>query len=194
MANWVAFLDLDEFVVPSSGDFKDLIRLYDQHAGFALNWRIFGSSGHRQMTSGLVIERFKRCSKLIFDPNKHVKCCVQVKRIDRANTHVCYPTDGQIVRTNGVAINYDRDGLEDIVLDDVAVINHYFVKSHEEWTNKRNRGRATRPIGDSEKFRDEGMFLEYDRNEEFDDRIDRFLFGTKAEMKVLKECLLGQLV
>jgi hypothetical protein len=194
LAKWVAFLDLDEFVVPSSGNFKDLIQLYDGCAGVALNWRIFGSSGHRALTANLVIERFKRCSELTFAPNKHVKCCVQVRKIDRANTHVCYPAEGQIVRTNGEEIDYDRDGLEDVILDDVAVINHYFVKSQAEWTNKRNRGRATRPIGDPEKFRDESMFVEYDRNEESDSRIDRFLSATKVEMTVLKERLLDQLV
>jgi hypothetical protein len=194
LADWVAFLDIDEFVVPSNGSFRDLIQQYDQHAGVALNWRIFGSSGHQTMSHNLVIERFTRCANLRFEPNRHVKCCVRVNKMQRANTHICYPSEGQIVRTNGVEVNYDRDGLEDIILDDTAVINHYFVKSRQEWSKKRNRGRATRPIGDSQKFRDEGMFVEYDRNEECDYRIERFVSATKREVDVLKNQLIGQLL
>lgn len=193
LTKWLSFLDLDEFVVPAVGNFKELLSSYEQHAGLALNWRIFGSAGHRHVSPGLVVERFNRCSKVLFDPNKHVKCCVQPGKIGRANTHVCYPTVDQIVRTNGEPIDYDRDGLENIILDDVAIINHYFVKSHEEWLNKKNRGRATRPIGDADKYREERMFAEYDCNDETDARIARFVLATKAEIQSLKDMLFANM-
>jgi glycosyltransferase involved in cell wall biosynthesis len=185
-AKWIAFIDLDEFIVPTKGTFSELLYKYDNFAGLAISWLVFGSSGHRHYAQGLVLERFNRCSQTSFTANTHVKCCVQANSIERANTHVCYPNKGQIVRSNYCEINYDKDGLEGIFLGDDVVINHYFVKSYEEWQTKCRRGRATRALGDAQRFRDDRMFHEYDRNEESDSRVTRFVDATRQEIDRIK--------
>lgn len=189
LAKWVAFIDLDEFIVPTNGNFADVLAKYRNHAGLAMNWRVFGSSGLKTKTKELVIEKFKTCSTREFVANKHVKCCVQVDKITKANTHICYPREGDIVRTNSQKVNYNKDGVEDIFCDDEVVINHYFVKSYEEWTVKRMKGRPSRPIGDRQRYRNDRMFSDFDRNEMVDDRILRFLGPTMLEMDRIKQHL-----
>ena len=57
---WVAFIDLDEFIIPvAGGSIRDILlrRTYDDYGDILLNWLIFGSSHHAVRPPGLVIEK-----------------------------------------------------------------------------------------------------------------------------------------
>src|SRR4051812_39637693 len=47
VAQWVAFIDADEFLVPvKTDDLRGVLQPFEPHGGLAVNWRMFGSSGH----------------------------------------------------------------------------------------------------------------------------------------------------
>src|SRR5690606_38250847 len=72
-ADWIAFIDLDEFVViPEHASIQDFLADYGHLEAIAINWKMFGSSGHEKHEPGLVIERFTRCAKRSFSGNHAV--------------------------------------------------------------------------------------------------------------------------
>jgi glycosyltransferase involved in cell wall biosynthesis len=90
----IAYLDADEFLVASDerrpvDHLEDLLAASDVGA-VAVNWRMFGSSGHQQREPGLVIERFTRCAPDDYPGCIHVKtyarpAAIAQQRIHRAN-------------------------------------------------------------------------------------------------------------
>lgn len=51
---WITVLDADEYLVPDP-DLSTLLQRGDHAAGIALNWCVYGSSGHRQRPSGHLV-------------------------------------------------------------------------------------------------------------------------------------------
>ena len=59
--DWVAFIDLDEFIHPIEADsIKDLLPRYGSYSGVLLHWLNFGPNGHESRPNGLVIENYTR--------------------------------------------------------------------------------------------------------------------------------------
>jgi hypothetical protein len=52
---------------------NDFMRGYDQYGGLALNWVVFGSSGHKQRPHGGVLVNYRQCLPLQQEQNQHVK-------------------------------------------------------------------------------------------------------------------------
>ena len=79
-ADWIAFIDADEFLLPAAGPFPGalprlLARLgADPGVGaVVVNWALYGSSGHLAAGPGPVIERFARRAERALLPNHHFK-------------------------------------------------------------------------------------------------------------------------
>jgi hypothetical protein len=49
------------------------MRGYDQYGGLALNWVVFGSSGHKQRPQGGVLVNYRQCLPMQQEQNQHVK-------------------------------------------------------------------------------------------------------------------------
>ena len=44
---WLAIIDLDELILPRTcDDLRELLQDYEEHAALAMNWCIYGTSGH----------------------------------------------------------------------------------------------------------------------------------------------------
>ena len=118
---WLAFIDLDEFIVPiSATNLKDMLLEYENgYSQVVINWLLFGNNGLERRTEGLVIERFTRrglrhwLSKAIVNPRK----------IYRVGVHE-HIVGGRTARPD---INTVR-------------INHYHCKSWEEYVLKAHKG------------------------------------------------------
>jgi hypothetical protein len=142
---WVAFIDLDEFIVPVGTDnIPDFLRNFEKRPGLELNWVLYGSSGHRQKTDRLVIERFKDHDDWDSHYNHTAKSIVNPRYVFYMTAHIAEYVDGMnSVNTNN-EINlkacFDRPALHDKLR-----VNHYFLKSLEEFSMKISRGRATSP-------------------------------------------------
>jgi glycosyltransferase involved in cell wall biosynthesis len=179
--DWMAFIDSDEFIVPLIHDTMPafLDSLPDAPA-VALNWAMFGSSGHVARPCGLVIENFTRRSEDSFGPNQHVKSVVRPGSVVRsANAHY-FEVRGDYIGPRGEQFRWARDGIgEQSPVFDTIQINHYFVKSRDDWAKKIRRGYHD---GD----RHESEFNGYDRNDVEDTRILRFRDATKAVLAAIE--------
>ncbi len=141
---WVAFIDLDEFILPASGSsIRDALlrRTYADYSAIVLQWLVFGPSGHQARTSGLVIENYTLRLPEDFPASRHVKTLARGKAVTGAGTtpHIIN-VDGPTCNTRGeTVLSYAE---QPVACHDVMALNHYFTKSREDWTFKLRRGKA----------------------------------------------------
>jgi len=155
-ARWIAFVDVDEFIV-APGGLRELLEEYEVHPALCAHWYVFGSSGHRQYEQRPVIERFTKREAAV---NPHLKSIVDPRRTVRC------PSPHQFVH-EGFAVDEQWRPLEQLIgrseggTCDRIQINHYATKSYEECIERRRQPRA-----DNAKLRDQGEFFSHhDRND-----------------------------
>ena len=143
-SRWMAFIDLDEFLFSPKGDLKTTLEDYGQFPGIAVNEVFFGSNGHVSRPAGGVLKNYTRRRSAV---DKHIKSICQpgATLCSAHNPH-------SFIYTQGTAVNerkqpcggpFNEPGSADILR-----INHYWVKSKEEYEVKLTRGRADVPSRD----------------------------------------------
>lgn len=158
-ARYIAFIDIDEFIVPiKHPTIPEYMHSLGRFASVQINWIVYGSGGAKTRTNGLVIDRFRDHS-LPEDPlNHHVKTIVNPRRIlgiFSAHRPVVF---GKNVDADGNRIKesfWTRPPTSSKIR-----VNHYAIKSYEEFLEKRSRGRAR-----FNSIRGLEYFEKYDRNE-----------------------------
>jgi glycosyltransferase involved in cell wall biosynthesis len=192
-SEWVCFIDADEFINLKCDDsiLRFLRRFNESVSAIAVNWRLFGSSGLIQFDAELVTRRFTRCSARQARVNRHCKTIARVRDIEEMHIHRCFLKRGLYVDEQGQAVEIERFGLTPSTKTDLAQINHYVVKSREEFESKRLRGNANRELGAVDKFRrlDQRFFLSHDVNDEVDLSIQRFDSRLTRELTFLKNLI-----
>lgn len=195
---WYAFIDADEFITPQGSE--TLASMLAQHSenpnvgGIALNWAVYGSSNKLNYSDELVMERFNQRGEKTITLNKHFKSIVRSSAFKSAagNPHCFKLKDGfHYAHTDGKPVSnlVDAvDGLSKGVCWDFFRLNHYVVKSYEEFINKKNRGRATKPAISVEN-RNQSFFLEHDVNDVFEASDERIISATKKRVNELKNIL-----
>lgn len=157
---WLAVLDLDEFVVPvQDKTIPDFLRRMERFSSVEINWLVYGSGGARKREPGTVMERF-RCHSLPDHPlNRYVKSIVDPRRVcTMTGCHEASRVSGKSADSHG---NVLKKGFRDRrPQHDVIRINHYAIKSYEEFLQKRARGRARK-----DEIRDVSYFEQYDLND-----------------------------
>jgi glycosyltransferase involved in cell wall biosynthesis len=187
VTEWVCFLDADEFLNlradSTVGSF--LSRWKSDVSAIAINWQIFGSAGLKSRRDLPVIEAFTRSASQDHHLNRHCKTFARTKAIDKMHIHRCFLKYGRYVNTDGTDIEIERMGFTPSVKHNIAQINHYIVKSYEEFLEKQARGNANRPLGAVDKYttRDGDYFAKHDRNEEEDTSIQKFVPSLRQEME-----------
>ncbi len=141
-ARWIAVIDLDEFIVPvKDKTILEFLKRFEKFSVVEINWLIYGSSGAKEKLPGTSIERFKRHSQPTHILNRHVKSIINPRRVfNFIGCHEATIISGFAVDSHGNRIkkNFrDRKPQQDIIR-----INHYAVKSYEEFLGKKARGRA----------------------------------------------------
>ena len=200
-ADWIAFIDADEFLLPAAG----LVALDAVLAPLAaspgigaivVNWAVYGSAGHLAMGAAPVTGRFGRRAEAAHTAHHHFKSIVRTcaPAAVGVNPHVFhlvapYRTvhcDGRPVRAHPRGI----PGLSAEVVWAPLRLNHYVVKSREEFmTRKLPRGRAT-TVG----RRDPGFFEAHDRNEVADPVPPALAYAARREEDRLAALLPAGLV
>lgn len=179
---WIAFIDLDEFVtLPRHETIQDFLAEYGSLEAIAMNWKVFGTSGHQKREPGLVIERFTRCSKRSFYGNRSVKTLARTDAIVTPRVHTCTFRDG--VSYRAVTGEDASDGVTRGITHDIIRLNHYFTRSRDEWGEKMRKGRGAKPSGHPKKHRTEAEFLRSNRNEATERDIVRHVPKVKALMQ-----------
>ena len=147
-SKWMAFIDLDEFLFAPKGDLKKRLQDFEAYPGVAVNEVFFGSNGHETRPAGGVLINYTKRSEA---PDKHIKSIVQPAHTlcPAGNPHSFYYTAGQPVNEKKQPClgPFNEPGSVDLFR-----INHYWVKSKEEYEKKLTRGRADVPSRDP-KFR-----------------------------------------
>lgn len=155
--DWVAYIDVDEFIVPRvHNDILSFLEAYEAYSGVGVHWRLFGSNGYLDNHStSKVLTRFTRCQN---DVNPHIKSIVKPQCTIKALSphHFLYEKGGcvdeKFTLLNG-PIHYE--GTTDLIQ-----INHYSTKSKAECEERRSRPRA-----DNGEMYNPEFFNAHDRNE-----------------------------
>ena len=174
---WIAFIDIDEFIVPKStfGNLPEFLCSYEKYGGVGLNWLVFGSNGHVYKPKGTQVESFTKRSLKTNPINKHIKSIVQTQYVKSASTdphHFSYTS-------SKYCVNENHDRIQGPFSDNstnLIQINHYVNRSLEEYHEKIARGRA-----DFEQKRPLSAFYDIDKfaNEITDESI--------LEIKMIKQ-------
>lgn len=181
-AQWLACLDADEFLIPGEADsLRDLLaRVPAEVAALTPNWRIFGSSGHRARPALPSLAAY--CSRAPFDfpANRHVKSIVRPElTCGVLNPHQFLTVGRQV--DGGFAETHPLAGQLSLPRYTGLWINHYIVRSQEDFAAKRARGRPEVHEGPNRWVHD-SYFADYDRNEVPDTSAQRFLPALTAAL------------
>lgn len=193
-ANWFAFIDADEFIVPAPGAhaigsaFAALAA--DPAVGaIAVNWAVYGSSFQADREPGLVCERFSRRAVHQASVNHHYKSIVRASAL--VEGHPVNPHHFQLgpgyryVHADGSElVEHPRrgPGLSAKTVWTPLRINHYVVKSREEFfRRKQPRGRAAQFGG----RRPDAFFEQHDRNDQYDPLPESLVRRVEEELEIL---------
>lgn len=157
---WLAIIDLDEFIVPiKDRSIPEFLHRMEKYPVVEINWLVYGSGGAKKQEPGGVMERFRRHSLPEHRLNTHVKSIVDPRRVcGMIGCHEAARLSGKAADSHGVPLTKgfrDRKPQQDVIR-----INHYAIKSYEEFLSKRARGRAR-----TNSLRDMNYFDAYDLND-----------------------------
>ena len=136
---WIAFLDVDEFLVPTAApDLHAYLADLDGAGGLAVHWLVFGSNGHRTKPAGTVAESYVRRSRRSFKANRLVKSIVRPRDVLGADSgHRFVHREGRpLVNELGEEVRHRAAPHTSRTIQ----LNHYWSKSHEEFFAKARRG------------------------------------------------------
>lgn len=166
-SRWIAFIDLDEFIVPlKDKSIPEFLNRLEDRPNVEINWLVYGSGGSKHKQPGGMMERFKMHSNPDHLLNRHVKSIVDPRRVYcMIGCHEAARISGKGADSHGNIITEsfrDRKPQQDVIR-----INHYAVRSFEEFLEKQNRGRAS----GKKRTVSREYFDEYDLND-FEDMRD----------------------
>lgn len=181
LSDWVLCIDADEFFVPRRHDTAHAFLEDFPHAdAIAVNWLNFGSSGQKTWEDRPVTERFTFCAPPEHATNKFFKSfhhpCDKFKAfgLHRPWPHAAidtfFYTDGSPVEPEVQMGRHPKDAPSIAIRHGIATLNHYSVRSKEEFERKKLRGRGAKP---DEPYGAGDKFKRFDTNTELDDRIGR---------------------
>lgn len=152
--DWLAYFDTDEFIVLHEDNSINeyIARVGSKASAIMLNWLVFGSSGHTFADSRLVIERFTRCAMPNHGKNLIGKSIVRPQDVKEVGVHSVVLKHGCYVNASGHPLTLEPHFPKTLVVDHkVAQLNHYLLKSREEYQQKVARGHASRAMDDKAK-------------------------------------------
>jgi len=160
-AHWIAVIDLDEFIVPiKDKTISEFLKRFENFSAVEINGLIYGSGGAKTKEPGGVMERFKYHSIPNIRFNRHAKSIVNPRLVfNFIGAHEVARISGKTADSHGNPVKKsfrDREPQQDIIR-----LNHYMVKSYEEFLEKHSRGSVR---GDHKRFSME-YFDKFDLND-----------------------------
>ncbi len=186
-SQWLGFIDLDEFVVPNTANnIKDFLEQYKSYSSILIYWKMFGSSGQMEhKKEKLTIEQYEMAWSDNYEVGKlFYNLSFPISKIEvhsgRSSATILgrnvkiYPVNDSKVFVNPY---YPSFGAK---VNRRIQINHYWSKSYNDYLCKRNKGRATSMVN----FITDELFFRFEYlNNIRDYKINRFIIGTKIEMR-----------
>lgn len=175
-SRWMAFIDLDEFVFSLKYDnLVEYLKTLPPFGALVVGWMIYGSANQKEKKLGLVIERFKMHA----DKTWGVKSIFNPRMIlDMNNPHTS-EVAGFTIDENGNKLGF-IDQTNNPPSCDIIRCNHYVTKSFDEFMTRCNKGDACyENMADSPKAKALNRFNIHNRNEVYDDIMDKYIEKLK---------------
>jgi len=172
---WMAIIDLDEFLVPVHH--KTLIdflnTLPSNFAQLIVAWVQYGSSGHKHKQPGLLMENYKRHA----DKSWGIKSIINPRLALKLTNPHQQMVAGFTINEDGKKVGRIHQSAYGLVPHNKLRCNHYVTKSFDEYVARMNQGSATSQL--STEYRSIEKFNWYDRNEIYDDIMDKYIDRLK---------------
>jgi hypothetical protein len=156
---WAAFFDVDEFLVLKKHQrINDFLEEYKQYPALGIGWYFFGTNGHEVVKDNnySVIDRFTKRRNIL---DKFFKSII---KLDKEVVMDVHSRHGSTYFTNGKEV---MTGREEDCDAEVAQLNHYFVKTIDEFKAKVSRGLACLRPADDGYIRSMDYFPHHNNNE-----------------------------
>lgn len=195
-ADWIAVLDCDEFVAlrPPLGSIAELIAAVPGADAIAMGWRLFGHAGHALRPEGLTLRAYDRAIRagaLYPALSSFFKTLYRreafrrpgVHRPKHLEEHLPVIVDGAGRTLTALARDPARILLWDMPeADRLVALNHYSLRSAEDFMLKRARGLPNR----GGKEIDLTYWVERNFNEVVDTAIAPMIAATEGELGALR--------
>ncbi len=134
--DWVAMIDIDEFIVPAKGAsaFYDLLRKAKKNnkGSISIHWKIFGTSNVKELLEGeLLTEKLTWCSKPDHPWNKRVKSFHRPEAVTFALVHIA-----QTLKPGFGSKTFSPDQV---------TLHHYWTRTENYCAEKRKSSKETDP-------------------------------------------------
>ncbi|KHK00204.1 glycosyltransferase family 92 protein [Desulfovibrio sp. TomC] len=133
---WMAFIDVDEFIVLKQNKYiHSLLLEYEEFGGLVMNWVMFGSNGFIKRPQGLALEHFVARFDYGDRSSQTIKSIVQPRYVEHANLtahHFTY-IDGKYAVNEMKIPAY---GNQSPFSGSKIQLNHYRHKSQEDFQKK----------------------------------------------------------
>lgn len=128
---WLAFLDLDEFLMPvSHNDIRLLLKKYEAYGGICVNWQLYGTSFVEQVPDNkLQIEALLLKSDTNYKLNGRYKSIVRPERVQR-----CKSPHYFIYHEPYFHVSTTKERVRSLFIGpytDVLRINHYWCRDEQ---------------------------------------------------------------
>ncbi|MBL8339942.1 MAG: glycosyltransferase family 2 protein [Rubrivivax sp.] len=180
--DWLAFIDGDEFLFPTAAlSINEALAEYDHVRTSAIGayWVCFGSGGHVEEPSGLVIQNYRRRPSLAFEINRHVKSIVRGRQATRVgpNSHT-FVTPWGTQDELGRPIDFGLTQYEPSYTR--FRINHYVTQSLQFFKQfKQTSGAAD---AGANYVRPDSWWAKHDHNDELDSSLVHLVEPLRREM------------
>jgi len=190
---WMAMIDGDEYIVPvkegttlpqvineiEQNYMKHPMRnsMYSGVGAIGINWRVYGTSGHKKTCNGLIIENYNYRAEDDYFQNVHIKSIYNPRVVmEIKNPHFGY------LHPDWICISEKGSYIPGPFFYDSRCeklrINHYFSKSEEELLSKNQRGW---PDGDLQRDDSKELYeAKVNCNKVYDPIMERYIEGVKG--------------
>jgi len=139
---WLAILDIDEFLVPVEQDrLSNVLKEFENYGGVCVNWQMYGTSYVDRIASNeLMIEKLTRKAPPEYGENLYVKSIVQPKKVhSMKDPHFAnYKRKHYQVNTNEQRL---VGSISPYIVTDKLMINHYWTKDEDFLHNEKVKRR-----------------------------------------------------
>ena len=141
--DWLAFIDMDEFVFGRTAPLAAVLAALPDAAGaIAVQQLMFGSGGHLTRTPGPVTRRFIRCAPRAHPENLWFKTVARPERVQEfESVHSVRLVGGAYVMADGSPLLREgpHPGAASRRIEGMIGLHHYALKSLEEFRDKQAR-------------------------------------------------------
>ena len=188
--DWMAFIDGDEFLFPTQADtLQDVLKDYHYQRLSALGayWVCFGSNGHIEEPSGLIVDNYTRRPEINIRFNHHIKSIVMGRQSVSANKNAHLFTT-QFGTFDELMRPIDKGYMIDTTPTyEKLRINHYICQSYnyfkkfKQFSGSADAGHAV--------ARPDTWWTDRDFNDVYDDAILRFRAALVEKVDELEDAI-----